>query len=85
MNHGDVMAGDIGSTHRKEYGVIGDPVNTTARVEGLTKEHKADILITAAVYDLVRDRVEVERLGDMKVKGRAQVVEIYALKTIRDL
>lgn len=83
LNHGDVMAGDIGSSEKKEYGVIGDAVNVAARVESLTKEQKADILITDSVYELVKDRVEVEQRGDIKVKGRGKPVNIYALRSLK--
>jgi adenylate cyclase len=83
LNHGDVMAGDIGSKQKKEFGVIGDPVNIAARVESLNKEQKTDILITDSVYQLVKDRVEVEHRGDMHVKGRAKPVDIYALKSLK--
>ncbi|MDD2709132.1 MAG: adenylate/guanylate cyclase domain-containing protein [Verrucomicrobiae bacterium] len=83
INAGEVMAGDIGSSQKAEYGVIGDPVNVAARVESLTKEQKTDILIADSVYELVRNHVQVEPRGDMKVKGRAQPVRIYALQTLR--
>ena len=83
LNHGEVMAGDIGSSQKSEFGVIGDTVNVAARVESLTKEQRTDILITDGVYDLVRERVEAEQRGEMKVKGRVQPVRIYALKSLR--
>jgi adenylate cyclase len=79
INHGEVMAGDIGSSQKAEFGVIGDTVNVAARVESLTKELKSDILITEPLLEWVKDRVVVEQRGDMKVKGRNQAVTIYAL------
>lgn len=73
------MAGDIGSSQKAEFGVIGDAVNVSARVEGLTKQQKTDILITDSIHDLVKEHVEVELRGETQVKGRAQPVRIYAL------
>jgi len=84
IHHGDVMAGDLGSAHRKEFGVIGDTVNTTARIESLTKELKVDILISNTVYDLVKERLEAEHLGLKYVKGRAKPVDVYALKGLKE-
>ncbi len=85
IHHGDVMAGDIGSAHRKEFGIIGDTVNTTARIESLTKELKVDILITDAVYELVKDHLEADHLGLKYVKGRAKPVDVYSLKGIKEM
>lgn len=83
LNHGEVMAGDIGSRQKAEFGVIGDAVNVAARVESLTKEQKTDILITDEVFELVKDRVETEERGEMKVKGHHRPVRIHALRALK--
>ncbi len=49
---GELIAGNIGSsTHKMEYTVIGDTVNTSARIEAATKNHKNEILISQETYD----------------------------------
>jgi adenylate cyclase len=83
LNHGHVMAGDIGSSQKAEIGVIGDTVNVAARIESLTKEQGVDILISDSVYQLVKDRVDVEPRGELKVKGRNKPVGIYSLLGIK--
>src|SRR5204863_6941332 len=48
VNSGRVVAGTVGGGGRLDFTVIGDPVNTAARVEAATRETDDDILITDA-------------------------------------
>ncbi len=77
INTGDALVGHIGSPRRMGYTAVGDPANLASRVEGLTKDYQAEILITQTTHDLVKDQVEAEPLGEVAVKGRMVLTAIY--------
>jgi len=79
VNTGDVFAGNLGSPRRKKYTVMGDPVNTVARMEGLNRDLGTTILISGATLAAVKDRVIVRDRGSVAVKGKTQAVDIFEL------
>ena len=79
VHTGEVFAGNLGSPRRKKYTVLGDTVNTVARMEGLNRDLSTAILISGATLAAVKDRVVVRDRGAIPVKGRAQPVEVFEL------
>jgi adenylate cyclase len=84
VHTGEVFAGNLGSPRRKKYTVLGDTVNTVARMEGLNRDLSTAILISGATLAAVKDRVVVRDRGAIPVKGRAQPVEVFELLGPRD-
>ncbi len=74
---GEVMAGIFGSNRKKEYTVYGPTVNLAARLERLAKADQ--ILICPRTYAEVRDRVRVEKIGPLAIKGIENPVDIYSV------
>lgn len=80
VNTGEVFAGNMGSPRKKKYSVLGDTVNSVARMEGLNRELGTAIVISATTLAMVKDRVRVRDRGEVKVKGKGQAVAIFELE-----
>ncbi len=79
LSSGEVVSGNIGSRRKMEYTVIGDGVNLSSRLEGVTKQYGCDIVMSEHTYERCRDLVWVRELDLTRVKGKKQPVKIYEL------
>ncbi|MBJ8348899.1 adenylate/guanylate cyclase domain-containing protein [Antrihabitans sp. YC2-6] len=82
VNSGPVIAGTIGGGGRLDFTVIGDTVNTAARVETATRKTGDDLLITHSTWSLLDDDAWIER-DAVPLKGKAVPVRIYAPRPTR--
>ncbi|MDH2350179.1 adenylate/guanylate cyclase domain-containing protein [Bradyrhizobium sp. SSUT18] len=75
---GDVMYGNIGSSTRLDFTVIGPAVNMASRLEALTKQLGKTVLLSRAFADLVGRQFDLERVGEHGVRGFSEPIELFA-------
>ena len=79
VHRGPVVAGVMGNAALMEYGVIGRTVNVASRVEGLTRVHGVDVLVTDAVRRHLDARFRVRELPSAEVKGLPDPLVTFAI------
>ncbi len=77
INTGVATIGNIGSEQKKNYTIVGDAVNLSSRLEGITKEYKTPLLFSEYTYEKIKDKINCTLIGNVKVKGREQPISIY--------
>jgi adenylate cyclase len=86
LNYGPAVLGDVGSEHSMSFTVIGDTVNTAARLQGLTRTLKTSLVVGHPLVDAIRARSSELALaladqlvdqGEQALRGRAGPVRIW--------
>lgn len=84
INTGLGYIGEMGSTQRHSYDVLGDAVSTAARIESKCKEYGCLLLVGEATYDKTRDDFFYLQVDELAVKGKTIGIRIYTVLDIKD-
>ena len=80
INRGNVVSGNIGSRDMMDYTVIGDTVNLGSRL--CSAASPGEILVSKSVYNGLKNDFSFNKLDPIRVKGKAEKVNIYSIKNI---
>jgi len=79
----EVIVGNIGSTKRLEYTVVGDGVKAASRVQTLNKEFGTTILITETTYEAVKNEFECRSMPEHELRGKHRPLRTYEVISLK--
>jgi adenylate cyclase len=83
IHFGEVVTGHIGHPSKMQFTAIGDAVNIASRIESAVKGTAASLLISAAVYEHVRDHVRLGVEVERELKGKQGTYRLYEVVGLR--
>lgn len=79
ISAGSVLEGSIGSDERRDYTLLGDPVNSAARLESVTRKTGWALVFDSRFRNLAGSEYRMKRLGQYQPKGKTETLEIFTL------
>lgn len=79
IHTGNALVGNIGTARRLNYTAMGDTVNLTSRLEGVTRNYQTPILLSETTWGAVHTEFVTREIDTVAVKGRQEGITIYEL------
>ncbi len=82
MHSGEVIIGNVGSSDKMEFTVLGDTVNLASRLESLNKENKTKVLLSEATLEMCGGVIDTLYLGAVPVRGKTEPMKLYTVMSL---
>ncbi|MBP5471000.1 MAG: HAMP domain-containing protein, partial [Candidatus Riflebacteria bacterium] len=80
VNCGQVISGYLGVGEKRDFTIIGDPVNVAARIESLAEKLDNNrCLISETLYEQISEQIDAKLYGEVELKGKSQPMKVYRL------
>lgn len=79
IHTGEAIVGNMGSSERFNYTVLGDTINIASRLQVLNKTYGTQILVSDSTYELLKDYFVFRKVAHVAVRGRIQRIDVFEL------
>jgi class 3 adenylate cyclase len=83
LHTGEVLAGNIGSSQRLSYALVGETVNVASRIQNMNKAMETDILLSDTVQPWIDNKIGMRPQKPVKVKGIREPLQLFSVEALQ--